>query len=72
MTGTKQILEQNTHRPWPLPKKSFIFYQEWHNVIFLHFPFEISQIESLIPSELQLDSFDNKAWISLVAFTVDN
>src|SRR3954471_21405703 len=72
MTGTKQFLEQILHRPWPLPRRSFIFYQEWHNVIFLHFPFEASPIEPLLPQELLLDTFESKAWISLVAFTVDN
>lgn len=49
------------NRPW-------IISQEWHDILFLHWPVSAEDIRQYIPSELELEIFDNKAWISLVFF----
>ncbi|MFE6166427.1 YqjF family protein [Viridibacillus arvi] len=51
------------NRPW-------IISQEWHDILFLHWPVSAEDIRQYIPSELELELFNNKAWISLVFFQV--
>lgn len=67
-----QLLEQTDHRPWPLPKRPWVHYQEWKNVVFLHWEIPKEILEALIPREVQLDTFENKAYVSLVPFTMKN
>lgn len=47
------------------------YYQEWNDSIFLHFEVPFNLLKDIIPSELELDSFNNKHYISLVAFTMN-
>ncbi|WP_285396000.1 DUF2071 domain-containing protein [Lysinibacillus sp. fls2-241-R2A-57] len=44
--------------------------QIWQDVLFLHWPISPSEIEPYIPQELQLDLYNNKAWLSVVLFKV--
>ena len=66
-----QILENSAHRSWQIPTKKWSFYQEWNKAIFLHWEFDAELISNLIPKNLELDTFNGKAWISLVAFTME-
>lgn len=66
-----EILTKTDHRPWPLPKGKWSFYQEWNNALFLHWKVDPLELEELIPQELELDLIDGKAWISIVAFTME-
>jgi uncharacterized protein YqjF (DUF2071 family) len=47
-----------------------MYYQEWRKAIFLHYEADASQLKQLIPPFVELDLFDGKAYVSLVAFTV--
>lgn len=51
-------------------KRPWIMTQEWHHVLFLHWPVSPEDIREHIPSELELDLYENKAWIGLVFFQV--
>ena len=64
------LLQTTTHRTWPLPKGPWRYYQEWNDVLFLHWPVEADLVKALIPTSLELETFDGKAWISVVAFTM--
>jgi uncharacterized protein YqjF (DUF2071 family) len=64
------ILKQVGHRPWPLPNQKWAYYQEWNEVVFLHYPVDQSRLSKMLPKGLELDLFDGQAWISLVAFTM--
>jgi uncharacterized protein len=44
--------------------------QTWRRLTFLHWPYPPDQIRGLIPAGLQLDTFDNAAWIGLVPFEI--
>jgi len=44
--------------------------QEWHNVLFLHWPISPEVLRKHIPSELELDLYNNQAWIGLIFFEV--
>ena len=71
-TNDKPILEATTHRPWPLPKKGWEWYQEWNDVAFLHWKVPSAWLEPKIPNGLAIDTFEGDCWISLVAFNMDN
>ncbi len=68
----KEILKITEHRPWPLPKEQWKYYQEWNKAIFLHWSVEKEILSSFVPDQLELDSFEGSTWISLVAFTMEN
>lgn len=42
--------------------------QEWHDVIFLHWPVSAQRLKDYIPKELEIDLFNGTAWIGLVLF----
>ncbi|HTW67699.1 MAG TPA: DUF2071 domain-containing protein [Bryobacteraceae bacterium] len=44
--------------------------QIWRRLTFLHWPFSPDLIRALLPSALQLDTFDDAAWIGLVPFEI--
>ena len=54
-----------------LNKKKWNYYQEWNNAIFLHFKIPYNILNPLIPKGLELDSFNNNYYVSLVAFTMN-
>lgn len=47
------------------------YYQEWNNSVFLHFEIPYELLIDLIPNDLELDSFNGKYYVSLVAFTMN-
>lgn len=67
-----QILKQTHHRPWPIPTKIWKFYQEWNRAVFLHYKVNAGELSKLIPEPLKLDLFEGYAWISFVAFDMNN
>lgn len=50
-------------RPW-------LMTQEWHDVLFLHWPVSPDLVRKHIPSELELDLYNDMAWIGLIFFKV--
>lgn len=67
----KELLNTTEHRPWKIPDKNWKFYQEWNNAIFLHWEVEVSELQKFVPKELEIDLFEGKPWVSLVAFTME-
>ena len=67
----REILNTTEHRTWKLPNEKWKFYQEWNNAIFLHWQVELSELKKFVPKELEIDLFDGKPWISVVAFTME-
>ncbi len=55
-------------RAWPAPARPWALAMEWVDLLFIHWPIEIRAIRALIPPELQIDTFDGQAWISVVPF----
>lgn len=53
--------ERRMEKPW-------IMRQEWHDVLFLHWPIPSNLLEEHVPAELEIDLYDGMAWISLVLF----
>src|SRR5690606_33910061 len=59
------------HRPWNLPSGNWKYYQEWNDGIFLHWQVDYNELKKLVPDDLEIDLFDGKPWVSLVAFTME-
>ncbi|WP_447635174.1 YqjF family protein [Flavobacterium microcysteis] len=66
-----EILENTEHRPWEIPKSSWRFYQEWNDVLFLHWQTDLEELQKFVPEELEIDLFEGKPWISVVAFAME-
>jgi len=64
----KTVLSNYSHRPWPIPTSSWRYYQEWLDLLFLHFQVDYDLLRSLVPAELQIDQHEGSSYVSLVAF----
>jgi uncharacterized protein YqjF (DUF2071 family) len=42
--------------------------QSWHDLLFAHWPVNAVQLRSQIPAALQIDTFEEQAWIGVVPF----
>ena len=45
-------------------------HQKWGKLLFMHWPVEPSALRPLVPPGLEIDTYDNKAWIAIVPFTM--
>lgn len=70
LADVNSILTGVSHRPWQLPVGKWQYYQEWNEVLFFHWKVPTELLAPLIPAGLELDLFENEAWISLVPFTM--
>lgn len=62
------VLASTSHRPWPLPRGSWIMSQTWHDLAFLHWPVTSSVLRPYLPGSLEIDTFEGQAWIAVVPF----
>jgi uncharacterized protein len=70
--NTQEILAINEHRPLPMPQGKWIIYQEWHNVLFVHWQVKRDELRKFVPEALKIQEFKGAAWISLVVFRLAN
>ena len=68
----KDILRYTDQRPFPYPTRKWKYYQEWNDVVFLHWKVDINHLKELIPKDIEIDTIDGSAWVSLVPFTMEN
>ena len=61
-------LEHTEHRPWPLPGSSWIMAQTWEDLLFAHWRAPAEQLRTLLPDGLELDLYEDEAWVGVVAF----
>ncbi len=61
------ILE-TSHRPWPLPGGSWVMRMSWHDLLFAHWPVPAEAVGALVPSPLQIDTFERRAWVGVIPF----
>jgi uncharacterized protein len=54
------------------PEGTPVMHQTWQNLLFLHWSFDPELIRTLIPPHLELDTFDNMAWIGVTPFALVN
>lgn len=59
----KNITDHNNSFPW-------VLLQKWEHLLFLHYSIPAEALQAYIPKGLVLDTFNGKAWISIVSFEV--
>lgn len=64
----KVNLEQIKHRPWPRPDGHWVMAQSWHDLLFAHWPVDAASLRRQIPSRLEIDIYDGRAWLGVVPF----
>jgi uncharacterized protein len=69
---TSAILRAVEHRAIPLPSGPWVMTQAWHELLFAHWPIKTELLRPLIPSLLEIDIFDNTAWIGIVPFRMSH
>jgi uncharacterized protein YqjF (DUF2071 family) len=47
-----------------------LMHQNWGKLLFMHWAIDAEVLRPLIPSQLSIDTFDGKAWIGIVPFTM--
>jgi len=65
-----QLSELNPARPWPLPQAPWIMSQQWRNLTFVHYAIDPKMLHPFIPKGLELDTYHDQAWISIVVLQV--
>jgi uncharacterized protein YqjF (DUF2071 family) len=66
------IINQTSHRPWPLPDAPWLMTQSWHDLLFAHWPVGAALLRSRMPPGLPLDVYDGQAWVGVVPFRMTN
>jgi uncharacterized protein YqjF (DUF2071 family) len=66
------ILDDTAHRPWPMPAAPWIMTQTWHDMLFAHWPVDPAVIRALVPPALDVDLFEDRAWLGIVPFRMTN
>ncbi len=72
MTFPSHIVDQVSHRPWPLPGGPWVMTQSWHDLLFAHWPVGAAELRAKIPPGLELDLFAGQAWLGIIPFHMTN
>lgn len=57
-------LSSATHQgPW-------VMAQTWDHLLFAHWPIDPAQLRRVVPSRLDIDTFDGQAWLGVVTFDI--
>jgi uncharacterized protein YqjF (DUF2071 family) len=57
--------------PQPLPPGHWVLTQRWNDLLFAHWPVPASSLAALIPEGLQVDTFQDTAWLGIMPFWMD-
>jgi uncharacterized protein YqjF (DUF2071 family) len=52
------------------PDLPVVMRQDWHHLLFLHWPVPPQELQRLVAPELTIDTFDGNAYVGLVPFTL--
>lgn len=67
-----RIVLEVAHRPWPMPRTAWVMTQTWHDLLFAHWPVDPPALAGKIPEGLELERFDDQAWVGIVPFRMSN
>ena len=63
-----EILHAVSHRELPPPTTPWVMAQTWLNLLFAHYPLSPTVLRPLIPSILDIDTFELQAWVGVIPF----
>ncbi|WP_175384401.1 YqjF family protein [Bacillus sp. FJAT-27225] len=66
----EDIVKVTAHRPYPLPDLPWMMTQTWENLLFLHWPIPADQLRAHVPEQLELDTWEGQAWLTISPFQV--
>src|SRR5262249_37894972 len=52
------------------PDQPVLLHQNWHHLLFLHWEVPAAELQRMIAPELTIDTFEGKAYVGLVPFTM--
>jgi uncharacterized protein YqjF (DUF2071 family) len=52
------------------PDQQVLLHQNWHHLLFLHWEIPAAELQALLPARLTVDTFEGKAYVGLVPFTL--
>lgn len=58
----------NASRQWPAPGSPWLMKQKWHDLLFIHWPVPVGQLRPHVPARLEIETYDNSAWLGVVPF----
>lgn len=61
-------IEEDAPRPWPALTSPWNMRQKWHDLLFMHWPVAERDLRPMIPTALELETFDGTAWVGVVPF----
>lgn len=67
-TEPRDILRKTDHRPYPLPSSPWVMRETWSKVLLAHWSLPPRLIRPLLPPNLELDTFAQDAYVSVLAF----
>jgi uncharacterized protein len=50
------------------PARPWLMSMQWLDLLFMHWPVPAATLQKLIPTPLELDTFDSQAWLGVVPF----
>lgn len=62
---------QSDHLPFPMPERRWALRQNWINLTFLHWKINPEKIKPFIPKDLELDTFQGKAYVGTIPFVME-
>jgi uncharacterized protein len=63
-------LAEVAHRPWEVPSRPWLMAQTWDDLLFAHWPLRPAELESFVPRELPLDTYEGDAWLGMTPFAL--
>lgn len=54
----------------PHPVRWAVMRQQWLDLAYVHWRYEPSVVQALLPPELEVDTFDGAAWVGLIPFSM--
>jgi len=67
-TRQARSLEHLEHRPWPLPRRGWALGQTWEDLLFAHWQVPVAELREHVPAGLEIDTFDDSAWLGVAPF----
>jgi uncharacterized protein YqjF (DUF2071 family) len=59
-------------RPLPVPVTHPVMLHRWSTLTFLHWRYDPAVVQRLLPSSLEVETFEGTAWVGLVPFAMRN
>lgn len=54
----------------PSPVRMAVMRQEWRDLAYVHWRYEPTVVQALLPAGLEVDTFDGSAWVGLIPFSM--